>query len=149
MTYVLRLASPCDGIIECEDAKDEQNGDVRICNFDNSYLMYCLGIGMSVIVLTLFIKLKQSKYLNKKHILKGEVFEGMDEDEDIDDDTYKQLPYRKSLYKACPSGGESKLNLALRLLKDKQAKEILAEECEYHQNEAEAICCMKVSVIIK
>ena len=147
MTYVLRLASPCDGIIECEDEKDEDSDD-RICNFNNGYLMFCLGIGMSIIVLTLFFKLKQSKYLNKKHILKGE--EEMDDEEDMDDDTYQRLPYRKSLYKTCPSGGESKLNLALRLLKDKlQAKEILAEECEYHQNEAEAICCMKVSVILK
>ena len=139
--YSLLWAIPCNDKKECENGSDE-DGDYRSCKFKQSYLALVIFLGVSMITLILFVKLKITSWQNKA-LLNTTVEDEIDEEdkEDVDEDTYER--YKTE---TCPSLAKNdRLSLALRLNQSKlEAFKIFHEEIKFHGQEADAICCMKV-----
>ena len=131
-------AIPCNGIIECEDGRDEDTKfKHRTCHISHGYLLLSMSIGICMITLFIFIFLKISNMNDLKSV------------EDISNEKIYDIIDKRinqgNDMKGCPSEGD-KLTLALRLQHDKkhESRRIFKDEVSFHKHEQIAICCMKV-----
>ena len=144
--YSLLWAIPCNDKKECENGSDE-DGNFRSCKFKQSYLALVICLGISMITLTLFVKLKITSWQNKALLDTTVEDEVNDEEEEEDDDEdMDENSHKRHKVETCPSLEKNdRLSLALRLNQSNlEAFKIFNEEIKFHGQEADAICCMKV-----
>ena len=122
------MAIPCDGKRECKFGKDE-NG----CDMDSSYLFALLGLGLLMISIGAVV----IQFLYKPKRIKNGI-----EMKDLN-------KTNQTLEEQHQDGLRGKVIAFFQGSKDRKQrnKDLVASECSYHDNFAEALICIKVSGI--